>query len=1134
MFGLFRYLLALMVVHGHVHWSLAGQLNWLGWYAVFAFFALSGLLMTQVIHETYGYSLRGTAGFLLNRALRVYPPYLIVIALGVAALVALPHGEAFKVNFYLPETADSWARNLLIFGMRNHSPALIPPTWSLHIELVFYMLMAFGLGRTRGSTIVWIAASCVWTAWALASVFDFPDRLSDELASSLPFAAGAGLYYLKHRNSRWLLAIPAIFFVHAVMSDRLWADVRWGGFYCSTMLAVASVYALRDQRVSGAWANLDRRLGDLAYPVFLAHIPVAYVIAALFPEFSGNQERWFLATVLATNAVAFAVHGLVEIPIDQLRKKIRRAAPGRSQRIGKAAPPDDAPAQSDDAPSRELPAYVGMSAVALGTVLLAVGWTRVSYLKFPADFAQRVIPLAFTAAGIGVFLSATDRLRNLRARFGLDATRCCLAASAVTAAGLFAYADCFVPAATSLTIPVQFPVLVGAAAITSGVFALCGFALGSLLSERSCHRALISGIALGSACAWPLLSAIGAPHLVSTAALAFTVAAAVPERTRVQAVAVALAVALLGFIPALEPPLRIDSAKILSGLRGGMPVANTSTWSPLFHVDMLDLRVFGAMNQLAVEGSPVATLDRATTNVPPARTPDEECRRVVYSLASPAPSVVFLGIAGLAELQAPLQSSASDVTVVVPDAAVRALLVEHESGRNDPQAASAPASFVTAEPRSWIDADQTRRDVIEIVAPEAHGSPLPFLTAMQDTASRLFTRQGAAALLEHLTEDGILSVSFIESGSSAAAYTLANLRDAIDTLNLGDTASLIKVFRTAYDLPRYHILAKRMPFTSAQSEALDAFLASSPGSALIGVDPTTLPSEPFHSMLTLQSDDLSNYYAAGRTDIRPVDDRMPYFRSVVHTRDLFPGSQRPPLPAMPRSTQRQEQFVALIALACLVVAAAIVAATTLAVGPGSVRRAYLRRDLGLATAAAAAGIVAPAAIIAAGIFLGSLQTSVQTLSIALMAVAAASMSLAAGTRGKMILVSTVLLVALQALWLAVAPASSPADVDALCSWERIAAAAAATVPAGVLCGLLLKLLAGPGQQNERLRQRDVAVFACITVCFDAGIACPDLVALVRGTHVQLLAGAVLLIAAIALIPAAPAAPEECRLRRAIK
>ena len=74
MFGIFRTFLAVNVILLHIF-----NVPTLGNYSVFAFFILSGFLMTLVVNENYGFSISGFSKFWINRFLRLYPVYLTII-----------------------------------------------------------------------------------------------------------------------------------------------------------------------------------------------------------------------------------------------------------------------------------------------------------------------------------------------------------------------------------------------------------------------------------------------------------------------------------------------------------------------------------------------------------------------------------------------------------------------------------------------------------------------------------------------------------------------------------------------------------------------------------------------------------------------------------------------------------------------------------------------------------------------------------------------------------------------------------------------------------------------------------------------------------------------------------------------
>ena len=184
MLGLFRYLLALLVTLSHL-WS--GFAGWSGVMAVFCFYLISGYLMTSVLHESYGFTARGGQRYALNRFLRIFPTYWAVLLLSFLIVSWIPKA-AFMTNFKLsmPLAASDWLPNLFIVGLLDGPyKVLVPPAWSLDVELVFYLLMALGLSRSKLTVTVWFAGSVAYTALLLITEAEFVDRYASYAASSL-------------------------------------------------------------------------------------------------------------------------------------------------------------------------------------------------------------------------------------------------------------------------------------------------------------------------------------------------------------------------------------------------------------------------------------------------------------------------------------------------------------------------------------------------------------------------------------------------------------------------------------------------------------------------------------------------------------------------------------------------------------------------------------------------------------------------------------------------------------------------------------------------------------------------------------------------------------------------------------
>ena len=330
MFGTYRYLLAIAVVFSHL-WRTPAE--YAGMYAVFAFYALSGYLMALVLTSTYGFSAVGTVRFLVNRALRIFPPYLSILALSLAVVLLLP-GLAQELNPVLvaPGSASSWFRNIAIIGLNGFPERLVPSAWSLHVELVFYGAMALVLARTRWIVTLWFLASVIYAGYALAVDLDIQGRYYSVLAASLPFSLGALAFHhrdLFRRLPRWHL-LPAIVLTVGVyvFADKLLEDPLLDGLVLAVLSGaylLACLSAVDIRTVPENLSRLDRHLGDLAYPVFLCHWPVGVAVMWAF-GLPPRTAALFFVSLVFVNVVGWLVHEFVEKRVGAARSSIRKAA----------------------------------------------------------------------------------------------------------------------------------------------------------------------------------------------------------------------------------------------------------------------------------------------------------------------------------------------------------------------------------------------------------------------------------------------------------------------------------------------------------------------------------------------------------------------------------------------------------------------------------------------------------------------------------------------------------------------------------------------------------------------------------------------------------------------------------------
>ncbi len=327
MLGSLRFTLALLVLLNHLWKPVANQV---GASAVIAFYTVSGFLMTKVITEVYGASWRGGVAFTINRLLRIYPCYLLVVALSTSCLFLFDDRFGhFYSSMKLPATEWQWFSNLTLIDMVDQPRVIVPPAWSLSVELLFYGLMIVLLARSRPLIRLWFALSLLFTAKLIWTGADFAERYYPPWSASLWFSIGALLYVepwfrkavVVNERSAWLLLLAFCLFPLGVRAAGF--DPHWLGFYGAYVLFLP-LLATALETPSMVMPKLDRRLGDLAYPVFVGHFMIggmAYVVAGSWIRPYGTV--FTILIIALTVAFALAYVSLIDDRIQAWRAAIR-------------------------------------------------------------------------------------------------------------------------------------------------------------------------------------------------------------------------------------------------------------------------------------------------------------------------------------------------------------------------------------------------------------------------------------------------------------------------------------------------------------------------------------------------------------------------------------------------------------------------------------------------------------------------------------------------------------------------------------------------------------------------------------------------------------------------------------------
>ncbi len=300
---------------------LTGGQSVLGVVGVFVFFVLSGFLVTQSFETT-----RSPLRFVVKRALRIYPGYVVCLLLCTLALG--PLATALPLRDYLASagTWDFLLSNLALNVEHNGLPGVRftgfavgdivdGPLWSLPCEIVMYLLvLALGVLRLLRLAVLLpllaLGLACLWLDTAQSAYF----------IGSVGWLLGffvAGMILYKLRRTR--------------LFDRRLALAALAGLMASVPLhlfillfplvgAYLVLYLTLEPRLPVIPAA---RFGDLSYGLYIYGWPVQQTLLYA----SGGGLAWWqlfpLALVLSAGIAWLSWH-LVEKPA--LRLKPRDAA----------------------------------------------------------------------------------------------------------------------------------------------------------------------------------------------------------------------------------------------------------------------------------------------------------------------------------------------------------------------------------------------------------------------------------------------------------------------------------------------------------------------------------------------------------------------------------------------------------------------------------------------------------------------------------------------------------------------------------------------------------------------------------------------------------------------------------------
>lgn len=330
--------------------------------AVQAFFMISGFYIAMVLDTSYQGS---TRSFWINRALRLYPAYMFVAVVALAFRLLADPG--FAAGFHaLPGAARLllWLSNATIFGQDwvmfmgvqggHLTPVdsyvksdpqlwtflLIPPAWSLGVELTFYAIAPFLLKLRTRHLVAFVGASLVVRA-ALAAMGLHQDPWANRFFPSevAVFLAGSIAYRMRstlRSAAPWLLARGRDAIVLITAFVVVYAAVPGPEGAKRALLLIVLALSLPAIFLHSKDNRADRYIGDLSYPLYISH----WTTLAIAAHFFGGKPMTLpaaIGTALVCVVVSVVLRTAIDSPVQRVRARFRNTG-ARPDEVLQAAP----------------------------------------------------------------------------------------------------------------------------------------------------------------------------------------------------------------------------------------------------------------------------------------------------------------------------------------------------------------------------------------------------------------------------------------------------------------------------------------------------------------------------------------------------------------------------------------------------------------------------------------------------------------------------------------------------------------------------------------------------------------------------------------------------------------------------
>ena len=306
------------------------------------FFILSGFLMVYIAGP-YVEGRRSTGNFLLQRAIRIWPMYVLATGLYLGLSIALRLSQGRELPF------DASPLRLLSFAFvpSFNAAGLLQPIlgvgWTLNYEVFFYLVFALALAVGR-RTLVPAVTLILGALFLVGTLLPKETAAHAFLGNPILFEFLLGALAAKLFVSGRLAIVPplgailggfALLFAFAWLPNEDYWRVLYRGI--PSLMIFIGVLNL-DTRIT--WPKWWIHVGDGSYSIYLFHLIFLYPLTGFMlrklvaaGQTQGAAEMTALVGFVVVTAIGLLIHRIIENPLTALlhgtvgtRKKVAQKA----------------------------------------------------------------------------------------------------------------------------------------------------------------------------------------------------------------------------------------------------------------------------------------------------------------------------------------------------------------------------------------------------------------------------------------------------------------------------------------------------------------------------------------------------------------------------------------------------------------------------------------------------------------------------------------------------------------------------------------------------------------------------------------------------------------------------------------